>query len=50
VPILIVMYGVARNRELMGDHRAGRIGAAGYLVAIAGIAACVVALGVVSVT
>jgi hypothetical protein len=43
------MYGIARDRDLMGDYSASRGAASGYLVAIAVIAVCIVALGVLSV-
>lgn len=48
VPLLLFMYRVARDRELMGRFAAGRVASAGYLVAIALIVACVLALFVVS--
>lgn len=48
LPLLAFMYGIARNPALMGDHVAGRSAAAGYLVAIAFIAACVGSLAVLS--
>lgn len=44
VPLLTFMYGIARNPTLMGTHVANRTAAAGYLVAIATIASCVLAL------
>jgi Mn2+/Fe2+ NRAMP family transporter len=49
LPLLAVMYGVARNPHLMGRYTAGRGAAAGYLVAIVLIAACVVSLGVLAI-
>lgn len=49
LPLLWFMYGIARDRDLMGDYRAGRATASAYLVAIAIIAACIVALGALSV-
>jgi Mn2+/Fe2+ NRAMP family transporter len=48
LPLLAFMYGIARNPTLMGDHVAVRSAAAGYLVAIAFIAACVGSLAVLS--
>lgn len=48
LPLLAFMYGIARNPHLMGQHVAGRTAAAGYLLAIALIGLCVVALGLLS--
>jgi NRAMP (natural resistance-associated macrophage protein)-like metal ion transporter len=48
LPLLWFMYGIARDRDLMGDFTAGRAIAASYLVAIAIIGVCIVALGVLS--
>ncbi|CAB4860826.1 unannotated protein [freshwater metagenome] len=50
IPLLGFMYGISRDREVMGDHVASRSAAAGYLVAIAAISICIVALGVLSLT
>jgi Mn2+/Fe2+ NRAMP family transporter len=44
LPLLLFMYGLARDAELMGEHRATRADAVAYLVAIGFIAACVAAL------
>jgi Mn2+/Fe2+ NRAMP family transporter len=49
LPLLWFMYGIARDRELMGEYTAGRLIASAYLVAMAIIAVCIVALGVLSV-
>lgn len=49
LPLLGFMYGVARNPDLMGENTAGPGAAAAYLVAIALIAVCVAALGVLTV-
>jgi Mn2+/Fe2+ NRAMP family transporter len=44
LPLLAFAYGISRDRELMGEHASGRIGAALSLAVIAMIAICVVAL------
>jgi Mn2+/Fe2+ NRAMP family transporter len=44
LPLLVFMYGIARDADLMGPHRVSRAGASGYLVAIALIAAAIVAM------
>jgi Mn2+/Fe2+ NRAMP family transporter len=44
LPLLAVMYGLARDPELMGEHRASNGEAIVYLTAIALIAGCVIAL------
>jgi Mn2+/Fe2+ NRAMP family transporter len=49
LPLLWFMYGIARDGDLMGDYRAGRGAASGYLVTIAVIAVCILALGALSV-
>jgi Mn2+/Fe2+ NRAMP family transporter len=49
LPLLVFMYRIAPDRDLMGDYVAGPVLAASYLVAIALIGVCVVALGVVSI-
>jgi NRAMP (natural resistance-associated macrophage protein)-like metal ion transporter len=46
LPLLAFLYGIARDHELMGRFRATRAAAGPYLLAIAAIAACIVALGV----
>ena len=48
LPLLAFMYGIARNSDLMGEHVATRGAAAGYVLAIAFIAVCVVSLGVLT--
>ncbi|GAA4759931.1 NRAMP family divalent metal transporter [Actinomycetospora chibensis] len=49
LPLLVFMYGIARDRDLMGDHTASRPAAALYLATIAFIALCVGALFVLNV-
>lgn len=49
LPLLWFMYRIARDHDLMGHYRAGRATASAYLVAIAVITACILALGVLSV-
>lgn len=44
VPLLLFMYGIARDRDLMGTHTASPRLAASYLVAIAMITLCLGAL------
>jgi NRAMP (natural resistance-associated macrophage protein)-like metal ion transporter len=48
LPLLVFMYGIARDRDLMGDHVAGGSAAALYLATIAFITLCVGALLVLS--
>ena len=48
LPLLAFMYGVARDRELMGDHVASRSAAVGYLLTLALVAVCVGALALLS--
>ena len=48
LPLLAFMYGIARDRKLMGEHIASRGMAATYIVAIVLIAVCIVSLGVLS--
>jgi NRAMP (natural resistance-associated macrophage protein)-like metal ion transporter len=48
LPLLGFMYGIARNRSLLGDHVASRTAAAGYLVAMVFIAVCVGSLAVLT--
>jgi Mn2+/Fe2+ NRAMP family transporter len=48
LPLLWFMYGIARDRELMGDYAAGAVIASAYIVAMVVIAVCIVALGVLS--
>lgn len=49
LPLLAFMYGIARDRKLMGEYTAGRTMAGGYIVAIILIAACIAALAFFSV-
>jgi NRAMP (natural resistance-associated macrophage protein)-like metal ion transporter len=49
LPLLWFMYGIARDHDLMGEHTASPSVASTYLVAIAIIAVCVLALGVLSI-
>ncbi len=44
LPLLAFVYGISRDRELMGEHATGRIGAALSLAVIGMIAVCIVAL------
>jgi len=48
LPLLFFMHGIARDDDLMGDYAASRTAAAGYLVAIALITACIITLGILS--
>jgi Mn2+/Fe2+ NRAMP family transporter len=50
LPLLVFMYGIARDRDLMGDFTASRPAALLYLATIAFIAACVAGLFVLEVT
>jgi len=45
LPLLGFMYGIARDRKLMGEHIASKPMAATYIVAIVLIAICIAALG-----
>jgi Mn2+/Fe2+ NRAMP family transporter len=45
LPLLAFMYGIARDKKLMGSHQASKKMAATYIVAIILIAICIVALG-----
>ncbi|MEI6621811.1 MAG: divalent metal cation transporter [Actinomycetes bacterium] len=49
LPLLAFMYGISRDRELMGKYTATRLTASAYLVAIVLIAACIGALGYFSI-
>jgi Mn2+/Fe2+ NRAMP family transporter len=48
LPLLAYMSGIARDRKLMGDYAAGRAVGSTYLVVIALITICILALGVLS--
>lgn len=50
LPLLLFMYGIARDRDLMGSYRASSGLSALYLVTIAVIGVCVLALLVLSFT
>ena len=50
LPLLAFMYGIARDRKLMGEHLASKKMAATYIVAIVLIAACILALAYFSFT
>jgi Mn2+/Fe2+ NRAMP family transporter len=50
LPLLVFMYGISRDRDLMGDYTASRPAAALYLTTIACITVCVGALFVLSFT
>ena len=49
LPLLTLMYGMARDRELLGEHVASRKQGAVYLVTIGFIGVCVAGLAVLSV-
>ena len=49
LPLLAFMYGISRDRDLMGEFTATRGAAAMYLVTIAFIAVCVAALFVLGI-
>jgi Mn2+/Fe2+ NRAMP family transporter len=44
LPLLVFVYGISRDRDLMGEHASGRLGAAASLAVIGVITLCVVAL------
>jgi Mn2+/Fe2+ NRAMP family transporter len=50
LPLLAFMYGIARDRKLMGEHLASKKMAATYIVAIVLIAVCILALAYFSFT
>ena len=50
LPLLAFMYGIARDRDLMGEHTASRALAASYLLGIGFILVCVVALFTIEAT
>jgi NRAMP (natural resistance-associated macrophage protein)-like metal ion transporter len=45
LPLLGFMYGISRDRGLMGEYAASRLTASAYIVAIVLIATCILALG-----
>ncbi|MEI8083373.1 MAG: divalent metal cation transporter, partial [Actinomycetes bacterium] len=49
LPLLAFMYGISRDRELMGKYTATRFTASVYLIAIVLIATCIGALGYFSI-
>jgi NRAMP (natural resistance-associated macrophage protein)-like metal ion transporter len=49
LPLLVFMVGISRDRDLMGDHAASRAATATHAGVIALVAACVVALLVISI-
>ncbi len=49
IPILVFVYGISRDRELMGEHASGRVGSIVTLLAIGALVLCVAALAVFSV-
>jgi Mn2+/Fe2+ NRAMP family transporter len=49
LPLLVFLYGVVRDRDVMGEYASGRTGSIALLVVIALIALCVAALALVSV-
>ena len=48
LPLLVFVYKLSRDPEVMGEHATGRLGAAAALVTIALLALCVGALGVLT--
>lgn len=48
LPLLVAMYGIGRDPEVMGEHVAGRCEAASYLITIGLVAVCVGALALLS--
>lgn len=49
LPLLVFMLGIARDRDVMGEHAAGRAAVAGHVVVLALIATSVGALAVLSI-
>ncbi len=49
LPLLLAVYGISRDRELMGEHASGRLGAALSLATIALLALCVGALAILTI-
>jgi Mn2+/Fe2+ NRAMP family transporter len=50
LPLLAFMYGIARDRDLMGQYTASKLTASAYIVAIILITACILTLGYLSIT
>jgi Mn2+/Fe2+ NRAMP family transporter len=50
IPLLLFMYGLSRDQDLLGNFVVSRAMAAGYLFAIGLITSTLVALAVVTVT
>jgi NRAMP (natural resistance-associated macrophage protein)-like metal ion transporter len=50
LPLLVFMYGISRDRDLMGAYTATQTSAALYLAIIAFITVCIAALSVLSLT
>jgi ascorbate-specific PTS system EIIC-type component UlaA len=48
LPILILLYGIVRDAEILGERASGRRGTVAYLVVIGLLAICVAALAVLS--
>jgi Mn2+/Fe2+ NRAMP family transporter len=49
LPLLVFIYGISRDRDLMGDHANGSFGATISIITIALLTLCVSALGVATV-
>jgi NRAMP (natural resistance-associated macrophage protein)-like metal ion transporter len=48
IPLLLFLYGIVRDQDVMGEHATGRAGGTALLIAIGSIALCVAALAVVT--
>jgi Mn2+/Fe2+ NRAMP family transporter len=49
LPLLVLVYGIARDRHLMGEHALGRTGTVASLAVMALVAVCLVTLAVLSI-
>ena len=49
LPLLIFMYALARDLQLMAEYRISGAPAVGYIVIIVGIAVCLAALAILTV-
>jgi NRAMP (natural resistance-associated macrophage protein)-like metal ion transporter len=49
LPLLVLAYGIARDRTLMGEHALGTVGRAATLTVIALVAVCLAALAALSI-